>query len=159
MYWIFKHAEHSPFLSLQNAVYFIMLLFLVHVLFTFYIQGMLKKLKKFGCQNVKNVALISPHYLPFRLQNLLLRTAAKISKIIAKLKWKPCTKLSRGNIRQDYHKKFANKWTYKHYQNRKASTRSSQQQIIRIKGHIKFPKIQEKSKNPCRHKSHKNQVS
>jgi len=26
----------------QNAVYFIMLLFLVHVLFTFYIQGVLK---------------------------------------------------------------------------------------------------------------------
>ena len=28
--------------SLQNAVYFIMLHFLVHVLFTFYIQGVLK---------------------------------------------------------------------------------------------------------------------
>ena len=34
----FKHAAHSPFLSLQNAVYFIMLPFLVPVLFTFYIQ-------------------------------------------------------------------------------------------------------------------------
>jgi hypothetical protein len=31
----FKHAAHSPFLPLQNAVYFIMLPFLVHVLFTF----------------------------------------------------------------------------------------------------------------------------
>jgi len=31
----FKHAEYSPFLPLQNAVYFIMLLFLVPVLFTF----------------------------------------------------------------------------------------------------------------------------
>ena len=35
----FKHAAHSPFFfSLQNAVYFIMLPFLVPVLFTFYIQ-------------------------------------------------------------------------------------------------------------------------
>ena len=31
----FKHAAHSPFLSLQNAVYFIMLPFLVTVLFIF----------------------------------------------------------------------------------------------------------------------------
>jgi hypothetical protein len=34
----FKHAAHSPFFPLQNAVYFIMLPFLVPVLFTFYIQ-------------------------------------------------------------------------------------------------------------------------
>ena len=39
----FKHAAHSPFFfSLQNAVYFIMLHFLVAVLFTFYIQSVLK---------------------------------------------------------------------------------------------------------------------
>ena len=31
----FKHAAHSPFFPLQNNVYFIMLPFLVHVLFTF----------------------------------------------------------------------------------------------------------------------------
>ena len=37
-----KHAAHSPFFSLQNAVYFIMLLFLVPVLFTFYIQSVQK---------------------------------------------------------------------------------------------------------------------
>jgi len=33
---------HTLRFSLQNAVYFIMLSFLVHVLFTFYIQGVLK---------------------------------------------------------------------------------------------------------------------
>ena len=33
----FKHAAQSTFFSLQNAVYFIMLPFLVPVLFTFYI--------------------------------------------------------------------------------------------------------------------------
>ena len=34
----FKHAVYSPVFPLQNAVYFIMLPFLVHVLFTLYIQ-------------------------------------------------------------------------------------------------------------------------
>jgi hypothetical protein len=33
---------HTLRFSLQNAIYFIMLLFLVPVLFTFYIQGVLK---------------------------------------------------------------------------------------------------------------------
>ena len=41
----FKHALHSPFFPLQNAVCFIMLTCLVPVLFTFYIEGVLK-LKK-----------------------------------------------------------------------------------------------------------------
>jgi len=41
----FKHGIYSPFLSLQNAVCFIILTYLIPVLFIFYIQGVLK-LKK-----------------------------------------------------------------------------------------------------------------
>ena len=41
----FKHGIHSPFLSIQNAVCFIILTYLAPVLFTFYIRDVLK-LKK-----------------------------------------------------------------------------------------------------------------
>ena len=38
----FKHDIYSPYFALQNAVYFIILAYLVPVLFTFYIQDVLK---------------------------------------------------------------------------------------------------------------------
>jgi len=41
----FKHGLHSPFLSLQNAICFIILMYLVPVLFKFYIQCVLKFIK------------------------------------------------------------------------------------------------------------------
>jgi len=38
----FKHDINSPFFSLENAVCFIILTYLVPVVFTFYTQGVLK---------------------------------------------------------------------------------------------------------------------
>jgi len=59
----FKHGIYSPFFPLQNAVCFTILTYLVPVLLTFYIQGVLK-LKK-NNSGAKRLTTVT-NYIPFK---------------------------------------------------------------------------------------------
>ena len=48
-----KHGIYTPFFPLQNAVCFIILTYLVPVLFTFYIDGVLKLKNNSGAKRLK----------------------------------------------------------------------------------------------------------
>jgi len=56
----FKHGVYSPFLSIQNAVCFIILTYLVSVLFTFYIQDELKLKKNSGAKRLSESLALVP---------------------------------------------------------------------------------------------------
>jgi len=54
----YKHGIYSPFFPLQNPVCFIILTYLVPVLFTVYIQGVLKLKKKSGAKRLMFISAL-----------------------------------------------------------------------------------------------------
>ena len=63
----FKHGIYSPFFSLQNAVCFIILRYLVPVLFTFYIQDVLKLKNNSGAKRLIHINV--PNAIKILTQN------------------------------------------------------------------------------------------
>ena len=81
----FKHGIYSPFYSLQNAVCFIILTYLVPVLFTFYLQGVLKLKNNSGAKrltNDKKITGISHEDLRTFMTDLATNVALLVNKAI-----------------------------------------------------------------------------
>jgi len=53
----FKRGIYSPFFPIQNAVFYINLIYLVSILLTFYIQGVIKLKKQFRHQKLMIIGI------------------------------------------------------------------------------------------------------